>query len=359
MKNRIYLQGFVDGEPFTPTCKEVIYIPFAGNEILDSFFSRNLDKVKKMFKEKLNYDFIYIPELTKFFGNRDILKYYHPQASSPSSEAIKSVNESLINKHVHNEDASMLAPGLLHFMKTIPFKEFEGEHKGCYEFSYFPLQEGTDDCIFASLNEYAENCGESYCHINYGHPKIDQYSYADQCFYSSQKEYFELHKDKDLSGITRFVVDSLTSKEEISRIEISSNGSVAMLDYDITLEMEPMLCAIYILFLRHPEGIVFANLPNYSDELEMIINRLGIDDEETLQFLSLAFNSNTDVIDHICGLIYSHFREIMDEKVAAPYIIQAAPYKIGKEDNSPYIEMGEPKKVFIERNLVSLEKLFI
>lgn len=304
MKNRIYLQGFEDGEPFIPTCKEVIYIPFAGNEILDGFFCRNLDKVKKMFREKLNYEFIYIPNITKQFGNLDTLKYYHPLADSPSTEIIKQVNCNIINKHVHNEDASMLAPGLLHFMKTIPFKEFEGEHKGCYEFSYFPLQEGTDDSILASLCEYADNCGESYCHINYGHPDIDQYSYADQCFYSSQKEYFERFKSKNLSGISRYVVDSLVPNKKTSRLELSPNGSITMVDYDITLEMEPMLSAIYILFLRHPEGIVFANLPNYADELEMIVNRFEIKDEETLEFMSLTLNSNTDLIDHICGLIY-------------------------------------------------------
>lgn len=350
MKNRIYLQGFEDGEPFVPTCKEVIYIPFTGSKILDDFFSRNLNKVKQLFKEKLNYNFIYIPEIAKQFASLDTLRYYHPLASSPSSEIIKYVNERLIDKHVHNEDVCKLAPGLLHFMKTVPFKKFEGEHKGCYEFSYFPLQEGTDDSIFASLCEYAENCGESYCHVNFGLPDIDQYSYADQCFYSSQEAYFERYKSKNISGISRYVVDSLVSKGETSCLEISNDGSVTMIDYNVTLEMEPMLKAIYILFLRHPEGIVFANLPKYANEVELIVNRLGIDDEETLELLSAALNPNTDIIDHICGLIYSHYREFMDDKAAAQYIIQAAPYTIGKEDRSPYTEIGEPKKILLNKN---------
>lgn len=34
--------------------------------------------------------------------------------------------------------------------------------------------------------------------------------------------------------------------------------------------MEPLVKAVYILFLRHPEGIMFKNLYDYREELEII-----------------------------------------------------------------------------------------
>lgn len=223
MKNRIYLQGFEANYPFVPTCKEVIYMPFSGSEILDSFFERNIDSVKALFKDKLQYDFIFIPEVVKRYSEVETLKYFHPLAGSPLKDKIYEVEHLLINDLLHNDNGKDLAPGLVHFMKTEPFKECEGEHEGCFEFSYFPLKDDNDENLFNTLQNYIGNCGESYCHINYGHPDIWQYSEADRSFYSSQERYFDAFKDKDIKGITRYIVDSLVDKTTVSHLDDNEN----------------------------------------------------------------------------------------------------------------------------------------
>lgn len=353
MKRRIYLQGFETDYPFVPTCKEVIYIPFSGSEVLDSFFERNIESVKALFKDKLRYDFIFIPEVVKKYSEVKVLKYFHPLAGAPSRDRIYEVEHFLINDLLHNDNGQDLAPGLVHFMKTDLIKEFEGEHKGCFEFSYFPLNEDNDEELFATLQDYVENCGETYCHINYGHPDIWQYSEADRSFYTSQERYFDAFKDRDIRGITRYIVDSLVDKPTISRMEITENGEILLSDYGMKIDFSLPLKAIYFLFLRHPEGIVLGNLADYIDELAYICEKMGINNENDLAFIAYNMIPDYDIIDQTFGEIYTKFRERLDIKAAAPYIIQASPYELAHGNRIPYIDMGAPKKIVLNRSFVS------
>lgn len=352
MKNRIYLQGFEEGYPFVPTCKEVIYIPFKGSDVLDSFFERNLEWVKMLFKEKLQYEFIFIPEVVKTYGKKEVLNYFHPLAQSPSSERIHNAEQNLINDLLHNDDAKTISPGLIHFMQTELFREFEGEHKGCFEFSYYPLREDSDENIMATLSDYVEHCGESYGHINYGHPDIWLYSEADISFYSAQEKYFKKYEDRDVKGITRLIIDSLAEKQAVSRICITKNFEIQLPDYNMEIDMPLFMKAIYILFLRHPEGFLLGNFFDYAEELAAITNKIGITDDDQLLFIAYCMNPDLDLIAQVCGEIYVRFRERLDRKAAAPYIIQASPYDFEVDKGLPYLDVGEPKKIVIDRSLV-------
>ena len=46
-------------------------------------------------------------------------------------------------------------------------------------------------------------------------------------------------------------------------------------DYnDMEIKMEPIVKAVYLLFLKHPEGIAFKCLPDYRQELAEIYTKL-------------------------------------------------------------------------------------
>ena len=358
MKNRIYLQGFENQYPFIPTCKEVIYLPFSGSQVIDSFFERNIDSVKELFREKLKYEFIFIPEKVKRYGDEETLKYFHPLADKPSLDRKHIVEQELLNGLLHNDDGKSLRPGLVHFMQTELFREFEGEHKGCFEFSYFPLIEADDATIMASLRDYVELCGECYGHINYGHPDIWQYSEADRSFYSAQEKYFKQYANKDIKGITRYIIDSLVDKIAESHIEVSENGDIKLTDYGLAIDMCPVVKAVYILFLSHHEGIILADLPEYLEEMAHICPQLNICYEDDLNVIALSLNPELDIIDQLCGEIYVAFRDKLDAKAAAPYIIQASPYDPDKSYMMPYLDMGEPKKIILDRSLVNCHSKF-
>ena len=53
-------------------------------------------------------------------------------------------------------------------------------------------------------------------------------------------------------------------KRPLSRLLITKDYRLILLDYEnIEVKMEPIHKAVYLLFLNHPEGIRFKELPDY------------------------------------------------------------------------------------------------
>ena len=56
--------------------------------------------------------------------------------------------------------------------------------------------------------------------------------------------------------------------KELSRLLVTENYCITLPDYDNTeVRLEPIQKAIYLLFLRHAEGIRFKELPDVTDPL--------------------------------------------------------------------------------------------
>ena len=122
-------------------------------------------------------------------------------------------------------------------------------------------------------------------------------------------------------------------------------------DYKIVVEgktsreimMEPLMKAVYILFLRHPEGIVFKHLPDYRDELTSIYKKLrpqGLN-KRSLQSIEDVTNPMLNSINEKCARIRSAFVKEFNERLAINYYITG--------------ERGMPKKILLPRELVIWE----
>lgn len=75
-----------------------------------------------------------------------------------------------------------------------------------------------------------------------------------------------------LSGISEAIIAKFIKPlPTLSMIVVTYDFHIILPDYgNIEIVMEPLVKAVYILFLRHPEGIMFKNLYDYREELEII-----------------------------------------------------------------------------------------
>lgn len=56
---------------------------------------------------------------------------------------------------------------------------------------------------------------------------------------------------------------------------ITKDYRILLPDYnDMEIKIEPLVKAVFLLFLKHPEGILFKHLPNYREELTGIYAKL-------------------------------------------------------------------------------------
>ncbi len=109
------------------------------------------------------------------------------------------------------------------------------------------------------------------------------------------------------------------------------------------VKMEPLVKAVYLLFLAHPEGILFKRLPDYREELTRLYVKLrptGLTDR-VLRSIEDVTNPVLNSINEKCARIRGAFVGQFDDHIARHYYIDGL--------------RGEPKKITLPRDLVIWE----
>ena len=146
------------------------------------------------------------------------------------------------------------------------------------------------------------------------------------------------------SGVSESEIASLFYVERpLPVLIISKNYRIFLGDKQNEIHMEPLVRAVYLLFLRHPEGIVFKALPDYRKELTHLYDRVkpwGLTDR-TLQSIEDVTNPLLNSINEKCARIKKAFLGMMEGNLAEHYYIKGT--------------RGEPKGIDLPRSLVTWE----
>lgn len=137
--------------------------------------------------------------------------------------------------------------------------------------------------------------------------------------------------------------DKLKNLIKVSRLTITKEGSVMLTDYNKEVRMEPLTKAVYLLYLKHPEGIAFKELPDFRKELAdlyAMIRPLGLNDR-VIKSIEDVTNPLLNSINEKCSRIKAAFLAEVDASLADQY------YITGKS--------GEQKKITLPRKLIIWE----
>lgn len=155
------------------------------------------------------------------------------------------------------------------------------------------------------------------------------------------KERIQILRD---SGISESRIASLFYCERFYlSLTISKNYRIFLGNNRIEVHMEPLVKSIYLLFLSHPEGIIFKDLPDYRGELTKIyaeVRPWGLN-VRALQSIENVTNPLLNSINEKCSRIRAIFQAEVDASLLDQYIIT------GKS--------GEAKKIALPRDLVVWE----
>ena len=139
------------------------------------------------------------------------------------------------------------------------------------------------------------------------------------------------------------ITSLIHTNQPVLTLTISKNYRIFLGDNHIEVHMEPLVKAVYLLFLSHPEGIVFKNLPDYRKELTKIyaeVRPWGLTNR-ALQSIEDVTNPLLNSINEKCARIRKAFANALDSKAADPYIIKGM--------------RGGIKKIALPRELVVWE----
>lgn len=129
---------------------------------------------------------------------------------------------------------------------------------------------------------------------------------------------------KELGMSDGEIVSSLRISQSLKKLVISKNYRLFLDEERKEVHMEPLVKAVYLLFLKHPEGIVFKDLPDYRMELADIYNKVrpwGLN-ERALQSIEDVTNPLLNSINEKCARIRKVFATILDSSVAEHYYIK-------------------------------------
>lgn len=137
--------------------------------------------------------------------------------------------------------------------------------------------------------------------------------------------------------------EKLKKQIKLSKLTVTKDYTIILSDYNKEVKLEPLVKAVYLLFINHPEGIAFKYLPDYREELTQIyvkLKPLGINNR-VLQSIEDVTNPLLNSINEKCSRVRATFATLVDASLIDQYAI------IGKS--------GEEKKIALPRNLVVWE----
>ena len=139
------------------------------------------------------------------------------------------------------------------------------------------------------------------------------------------------------------IAAALQEDEPLSELIITDDYRILIGANRKEVHLEPLVKAVYLLFLKHPEGIMFKCLPDYREELAQIYVKLkpyGMS-ERVVQSIEDVTNPLLNSINEKCARIRGAFVGQFDDHMARHYYIDGL--------------RGEAKKIDLPRNLVVWE----
>ena len=349
---------------FKPHHNHIIYIEDEYNILINNYIKDNLEKIQTLFKQN-NCVFTYFPN-TIITNEVSIIEYFSPFINEDSKQQLSTFWNKLSSKdfyqiicEVLNTPLNKLKPSLLRIY------EEESWINGNPTFSLTTFPNVTEENISTLFVEYFKLSFSFILYCSKPPKENDKIifnpDYADDRFdfeilniaedvknkimYLKQEGYFELL----LQTLGNELVGEMKQFPQLpllSHLAITDRFEILLPGYNnLEIKMSPLPKAIYILFLRHKNGIRFKMLPAYRKELFSIYSKITTFDsvEQIAESINLVTDPSRNAINEKCSRIRESFIFHFDDYYARNY------YITGKR--------GEEKKVTLPSDLIELPNI--
>lgn len=264
--------------PFVPEKNEVFYMENKYNEAANLFIQENMQLIRDMLAEK-GLTFVYLPEVVVSEEMAQaMVGYMSPELSEPfrGSGENRLKSSFLLDYMVTPGNRPKVKYGFCWYNST---RYFFSDKKGIEYFDYicFDGNEARENPR-EFLEDILHGLGKSKAWQEGVYCKVDGESHglADDNFDDETRNILLEIQDKlnavRLKGISEAIIAKYVKPcPKLSRMTISSDFRITLNDYgDMEITMEPIVKAVFLLFLRHEEGIFFKELSDFQRELEII-----------------------------------------------------------------------------------------
>ena len=338
--------------------KELVYVASEEDKALTELFETH-PEVLEGWGQMIGFQIIYLPLLLKKLKDKRVLRYRAPYLSDAELSDVAVGNDFMLQYLENPSDRKKIKQG---FIRTENIhRGRDGKDKATNRF--YPLSSTSGEPLADQLHRigkqisvekgkydrYLENksleagdwddISEPPTDLDFGSEREDEST--DELMKGVRERITKLRQ----RGIAEYILEQLIHPDNrLSRMVITKDYRIILPDYNnMEIKMEPLVKAVYLLFLRHSEGIAFKQLPDYREELTIIYNKLkpsGLTDR-AIQSIEDVTNPMLNSINEKCARIRAAFMGEFDDYMARSYYINGL--------------RGDTKKITLPRNLVIWE----
>lgn len=336
--------------------KELVYVASEEDKELNDLFETK-PEVLEGWGKMMGFHIIYLPLLMKRLQEKRVLQYRAPYLSETEVKSAIVGNDFLLRYLENPADRGQMKHG---FIRTENIhRGDDGKDKAINRF--YPLSSKGGEPIADQLHRISKQIAAEDSQKRLPGEAFDEWgpvessdSPADSQFNSQKgteniedlmEEVRERIAKLRQRGIAEYLLEQLIHPDNrLSRLVITKDYRIVLPDYnDMEIKMEPLVKAVYLLFLKHPEGILFKRLPDYREELAQIyvkMKPMGLSDR-AIHSIEDVTNPLLNSINEKCARIRGAFVGQFDDYMARYYYIDGL--------------RGEVKKIDLPRNLVVWE----
>lgn len=332
--------------PFCPDDHDIIYMDGTGDKIADGCVHNGIDTIRsKVARGSQGHArFIYLPAIYDDIAEAATYNAPHRQGHIEGFS-----NDALLRYLDRNATSVTPGPCLLRYENN--------DCTGRAVFSGYSLTMESEDDFMTMLDEVLDRMGLlctqqkdkdlRYCRTTtIGEEPTEEEE--TQRLMDEVKEKVDRLRQR---GVSEWALRQLINPERrLSHLVITPDMVLKLPDYGgITIRLEPLHMAVYLLFLRHPEGIAFKELCDYRDELTRIYMSVRRKRGEPVNLLSAKWRRS---IDSIVSPLSNSINEKCS-RIRATFLLNFADYLACDY----YItgDRGMPKMIKLARDLVEWE----
>ena len=341
--------------------KELVYVASEEDKALTELFEKHPEVIEG-WGQMMGFHVVYLPLLLRKLTDKKVLQYRAPYLTDAELSHIAIGNDFLLQYLENPADKDKLKQGFIRTENI--FQDNDGKDKAINRF--YPLSSKTGEPLADQLHKIGkqisiERMGQDL-YLEKQEPETFD-DWGDSTPPTEDVQFcIELEKEEKTTdelidevreriaklrqrGIAEYILEQLIHPDDrLSRLVVTKDYRLLLPDYNnMEIKMEPIVKAVYLLFLKHPEGIAFKCLPDHRQELASIYTKLrpmGLTDR-ALQSIEDVTNPLLNSINEKCARIRGAFLSEFDEYMAKYYYIDGL--------------RGEAKKISLPRDLVVWE----
>jgi len=338
--------------PFQPDIHDVFYLESEYDTAVNEYILEHYEELQRKFVNR-DMNLVYLPKLNGLVVSSEVLQYMFPYLSPHDSIKNDVTAVEKLKQHIISGD--VVGPALLHRIRQITDSEY-------YYFSYCPLVPDSETPLSEQFEWYIHHTTFAFegNHDVFYHQECEKTdNIADRDFVDDvdplatksnmdlAEEIRERIKELRRRGVQLNMLNEFVEeKPTLSRMVITKDYRIYLPDYNnIEITMSPLPKSVFLLFLRHPEGIPFKQLTDYREELLDIYKEVGnrVVESNVRNSIRDITDPTNNSINEKCARIREAFLKHFDTPYAKNY------YITGKR--------GEPKRITLPRELVDLQAL--